>query len=136
MATESFSHAIRLYNSRSCRCYADYSTEAEMSSSGNPAAAPLDPTTRVTTDGSIARSSDPSTDDRASIGQKLKGNLAGAVKGTVGSIQGVTGTISRNKDLEEKGTEKMQEEDQRLAAKRGVPPVGSGQRLTKEDEQL
>ncbi|KAK5072154.1 hypothetical protein LTR51_006639 [Lithohypha guttulata] len=85
----------------------------------------------VITDGSIVQSSDPSTRPDASYTEKLKGNLAGAVKGTVGSLQATTGTVTRNKEMEQKGLDKMQEEDERLGAKRGVMPVGSGQRMTK-----
>lgn len=50
----------------------------------------------------------------------------------MGSLQGATGAMLRNKDMEEKGLEKMQQEDERLAAKKGVMPVGSGQRETTE----
>lgn len=142
MSAGSYSHAVKLYNAR---CYAAYPEANTMSSSGNPTAPPsalsddsrlpLNPTSRVTTDGSVVHSSDPTTNSQASPAQKLKGDVAGAVKGTVGSLQGAAGTMLRNKDLEEKGLEKMQEEDQRLAAKRGLMPVGSGQRLTKEEEQ-
>ncbi|KAI1077802.1 hypothetical protein F5B20DRAFT_550423 [Whalleya microplaca] len=87
----------------------------------------------VTADGSIVTSSDPTTNPKASAGQKLKGDVSGAVSGSIGSVQAATGAILRNKNIEEKGRTKMQEEDERLGAKRGVMPVGSGQRMTKED---
>lgn len=66
------------------------------------------------------------------MGEKLKGDLQGAVQGTIGSLQGATGAMLRNKDMEQKGMDKMQQEDERLAAKRGVMPVGSDQRETTE----
>ncbi|KAI1137520.1 hypothetical protein F5Y05DRAFT_387454 [Hypoxylon sp. FL0543] len=87
--------------------------------------------TNITTDGSVVTSSDPTTNPSAGVGQKLKGDVSGAISGTVGSVQAATGAALRNKELEEKGRTKMQEEDERLAAKRGVMPVGSGQRHTK-----
>lgn len=91
-------------------------------------------TSTVTSDGSIVQSNDPTTAPEASITQKLKGDAAGMAKGTVGSLQAATGATFRNKDMEQKGLNKMQEEDERLGAKRGVMPVGSGQRETKESE--
>lgn len=84
----------------------------------------------VTTEGNIVKSDDPTTRDNASVGEKLKGDVQGAIKGTVGSVQGAVGATIRNKDMEAKGLEKMQEEDQRLGSKRGVMPVGSDQRNT------
>lgn len=98
------------------------STPAETTSSG---------TSRITTDGSIVQSDDPTTRSDASITQKLKGDVSGAVKGTVGSMQAATGATIRSQNLESKGLDKMQEEDKRLGAKRGVMPVGTGQRETK-----
>ena len=92
-----------------------------------------DQTSRVTTDGSIVQSSDPTTAPSASLTQKLKGDAAGAVKGTIGSLEAAAGTAIGNKGIEAKGVEKMQEEDERLGAKRGVMPVGSDQRETKAD---
>jgi hypothetical protein len=141
MATTSYSEAVKLHNSR---CYAAYNDPHPMSSTnrssshreGSNSNSEIRPnrTSRVTTDGSVVQSSDPTTDSRASFSQKLKGNISGAVRGTIGSIQGATGSLMRNKNMEEKGVSKMQDEDQRLAAKRGVMPVGSGQRLTTEEE--
>ncbi|KAJ9654924.1 hypothetical protein H2198_006106 [Neophaeococcomyces mojaviensis] len=87
---------------------------------------------RINTDGNIVTSSDPSVHPDASIAQKLKGDVQGAVKGTVGSLQGATGAMLRNKGMEEKGLEKMHQEDERLGAKAGVMPVGSGTRETTE----
>lgn len=87
----------------------------------------------VTTSGSLVSSDDPSTRPDASVTEKLKGDVQGAVKGTVGSLQASAGTALRNKDMEAKGLEKMQEEDQRLGAKRGVMPVGSDRRNEETD---
>ncbi|KAI1804006.1 hypothetical protein F4811DRAFT_522500 [Daldinia bambusicola] len=89
--------------------------------------------TNVTSDGSVVTSTDPTTNPSAGIGQKLKGDVSGAIHGSVGSVQAATGSILRNKEMEEKGRTKMQEEDERLGAKRGVMPVGSGLRHTKGD---
>ncbi|OTA95909.1 hypothetical protein M434DRAFT_393366 [Hypoxylon sp. CO27-5] len=88
--------------------------------------------TNITNDGSVVTSSDPSTNPSASASQKLKGDVSGAIKGSIGSVQAATGAMLRNKEMEEKGRTKMQEEDERLGAKRGVMPVGSGQRHTTE----
>jgi len=90
-------------------------------------------TSRITSDGSIVESNDPTTQPSASLGQKLKGDVAGAATGTVGSLQAATGAAVRNDGMERKGLDKMQGEDERLGAKRGVMPVGTGQRETKED---
>ncbi|KAI2605372.1 uncharacterized protein GGS25DRAFT_524888 [Hypoxylon fragiforme] len=87
----------------------------------------------VTADGSVVTSTDPTTNPTAPAGQKLKGDVSGAVSGSIGSMQAATGALLRNKEMEEKGRTKMQEEDERLGAKRGVMPVGSGQRHTTAD---
>ncbi|OTB04725.1 hypothetical protein M426DRAFT_320585 [Hypoxylon sp. CI-4A] len=102
--------------------------EAELNSSTSGAG-----NSKITRDGSVVTSSDPTTNPSAGAGQKLKGDVSGAISGSVGSLQAATGTMLRNKGMEEKGRTKMQEEDERLGAKRGVMPVGSGQRHTKED---
>ncbi|KAI0172703.1 hypothetical protein GGR52DRAFT_418244 [Hypoxylon sp. FL1284] len=86
--------------------------------------------TNTMSDGSVVTSTDPTTNPDASMAQKLKGDASGAVKGTVGSMQAAAGAAIRNHGMEEKGRTKMQEEDERLAAKRGHMPVGSGQRHT------
>ncbi|KAI1379237.1 hypothetical protein F4677DRAFT_442964 [Hypoxylon crocopeplum] len=117
-----------------------------MASHGNPtsglereaqvhpsAAAPGAGKSNTISDGSIVTSSDPTTNPSASAGQKLKGDFSGAISGSVGSMQAATGAVLRNKVMEEKGRTKMQEEDERLGAKRGVMPVGSGQRHTTGD---
>lgn len=83
---------------------------------------------RVTTDGNLVQSDDPSTNPNASLGHKLMGDVKGAVRGTMGSLQAATGAALRNKGLEERGLEKMQTEDERLGAKAGVMPVGSSRR--------
>lgn len=79
------------------------------------------------------QSSDPSTNPDASLTHKLTGDVKGAISGTVGSMQAATGAAIRNKGMEEKGLEKMQEEDERLGAKRGVMPVGAERREGTED---
>lgn len=51
------------------------------------------------------------------------------MSGTIGSAQAATGATIRNKAMEEKGFEKMDAEDARLAAKKGGDaPVGSDKR--------
>ncbi|KAI6080906.1 hypothetical protein F4821DRAFT_265428 [Hypoxylon rubiginosum] len=89
----------------------------------------------TTSDGSVVTSADPTTSPSATAGQKLKGDVSGALKGSVGSLQAATGAALRNKGMEEKGRTKMQEEDERLGAKRGHMPVGSDQRHTTVNEQ-
>jgi hypothetical protein len=46
----------------------------------------------------------------------------------VGGIQAAVGTTIRNEAMAEKGFDKMSQEDERLAAKKGSEPVGAGQR--------
>ncbi|KAI1409909.1 hypothetical protein F5Y13DRAFT_169208 [Hypoxylon sp. FL1857] len=89
--------------------------------------------TNVTADGTVVSSSDPTTNPSASAGQKLKGDVSGAISGSIGSVQAVTGAVLRNKEMEEKGRAKMEEEDKRLGAKRGVMPVGSQQRQSTKE---
>jgi len=96
---------------------------------------PQGSTSRVTSDGSIVRSDDPSTHPDASLGSKLKGDIAGAASGTLGSLQAAAGATLRNEAMQNKGLEKMQSEDERLGAKRGVMPVGTGQRETKTEAE-
>ncbi|KAI2602722.1 hypothetical protein GGR54DRAFT_623103 [Hypoxylon sp. NC1633] len=103
--------------------------EAQAHSSTAPGAGK----STVTKDGSVVTSSDPTTHPSAGVGQKLKGDVGGAISGSVGSLQAATGAMLRNKGMEEKGRAKMQEEDERLGAKRGVMPMGSGQRHTTEN---
>lgn len=79
------------------------------------------------------QSDDATTRADASLSQKLSGDFKGAISGTVGGLQAATGAAIRNKGMEEKGLEKMQEEDERLGAKRGVMPVGSDRREGVED---
>lgn len=71
------------------------------------------------------QSADPTTDPHAKTSSKLAGDLKGMVHGVTGSLQAATGTMLRNKNMQDKGFEKMSEEDQRLAAKSGKPPVGT-----------
>lgn len=75
----------------------------------------LDPTTHP----------DPSTHPQAKPTTKLMGDIKGAAHGVVGSVQAATGTVLRNQEMADKGFEKMQDEDARLLAKRGKPPVGT-----------
>ncbi|KAI0886304.1 uncharacterized protein GGS22DRAFT_160524 [Annulohypoxylon maeteangense] len=86
--------------------------------------------TNIASDGSLVSSADPSISASATAGQKLKGDVGGAVSGSIGSMQAAAGAMLRNKGMEEKGMAKMQAEDERLGAKRGIMPVGSGQRHT------
>lgn len=85
-------------------------------------------TSTVTTDGAIVQSADPSTRPDAPLGEKLAGDFKGAVSGTLGSLEAAAGAVLGNKQLQEKGLDKMQDEDERLGSKRGVMPVGSGRR--------
>ncbi|EXJ87710.1 hypothetical protein A1O1_04635 [Capronia coronata CBS 617.96] len=73
-------------------------------------------------------SSDPTTHLQAKPTSKLKGDIKGAAHGVAGSLQAATGTVLRNQGMAEKGFEKMNHEDARLAAKTGKPPVGSDTR--------
>ncbi|KAF2154949.1 hypothetical protein K461DRAFT_276122 [Myriangium duriaei CBS 260.36] len=77
--------------------------------------------------GNTVTSADPTTANDAPASSKLKGDFQGAIQGTVGSIQAATGATIRNKGMEQKGLEKMDQEDARLAA-RGQNPVGSDKR--------
>ena len=85
---------------------------------------------RTDTHGNVVTSSDPTARSDAKPSSKVMGDVKGAVHGTAGSLQAAAGATIRNKEMEEKGLEKMSEEDHRLAAKRGVQPIGSGQRHT------
>ncbi|KAI0121138.1 hypothetical protein BJ170DRAFT_688223 [Xylariales sp. AK1849] len=82
----------------------------------------------VTTSGNIVQSSDPSTRPDATLAQKLKGDVQGALHTATGSVQAAAGATIGNKKMKEEGLLKMQEEDQRIGAKHGVMPVGSGLR--------
>ncbi|CAJ2503741.1 Uu.00g111350.m01.CDS01 [Anthostomella pinea] len=90
-------------------------------------------TTTMTKDGAVVTSTDPSTAPDASIAQKLKGDVSGAVSGSVGSVQAAAGATLRNKNMQEKGLDKMAAEDERLAAKKGSLPVGADKRLEKTE---
>jgi len=61
------------------------------------------------------------------------GDVKGAVHGMTGSLEATTGTLLRNKNMQEKGFEKMNDEDSRLAAKRGETAVGTDTRGTVVD---
>ncbi|KAI1861817.1 hypothetical protein JX265_009320 [Neoarthrinium moseri] len=98
---------------------------------GKPNSADILPdgtSTNVTTKGSTVASNDPSARPDASLAQKLKGDVQGAVHTTVGSVQAAAGAVTRNEKLEQQGFEKMREEDQRIGTKHGVMPVGTGLR--------
>ncbi|KAI0206453.1 hypothetical protein F4808DRAFT_407334 [Astrocystis sublimbata] len=82
----------------------------------------------VTPKGSVIQSADPTTHPDASLGQKLKGDLQGALHGVAGSAQGAVGAMTGNQKMKAEGLHKMQEEDQRLAVKHGAMPLGSGLR--------
>ncbi|KAI0475513.1 hypothetical protein GGR56DRAFT_646246 [Xylariaceae sp. FL0804] len=82
-------------------------------------------TTTTTAGGGVVHSADPSVDPHASAAQKLKGDAAGALSGIAGSAQAAAGAAIRNDAMHDKGLAKMRAEDDRLAAKRGVPPVGA-----------
>ncbi|KAL2397048.1 hypothetical protein ABEF95_000777 [Exophiala dermatitidis] len=69
--------------------------------------------------------SDPTAHPDAKPTSKLVGDIKGAAHGVAGSLQAATGTMLRNDKMAEKGFEKMNDEDARLAAKSGKPPVGS-----------
>jgi hypothetical protein len=90
-------------------------------------------TSTVTTSGAIVHSQDPTTNPNASMGEKLKGDVQGAISGSIGSMQAVIGSMTGNKEMKQNGLDKMSAEDQRLGAKHGVMPVGSGLRETKTD---
>ncbi|KAI0140497.1 hypothetical protein GGR57DRAFT_509419 [Xylariaceae sp. FL1272] len=85
-------------------------------------------TTNVTKSGATVSSTDPSARPDATLGEKLKGDFQGAVNKTVGSLQAATGSATKNEHMQQQGLQKMQEEDQRIGAKHGVMPVGSGLR--------
>lgn len=87
-------------------------------------------TNTIDTHGRIISSDDPTTQKGAKPTEKITGDIKGAVSGTIGSMEAATGAAIRNKRLEEKGFEKMSEEDHRLGAKKGVPPIGSETRNT------
>jgi hypothetical protein len=95
------------------------------STSTSAEALPTDNTTTYT-------STDPTTNPHQKASSKLIGDVKGAASGVAGSLQAATGTVLRNDAMAEKGFEKMSQEDQRLAAKSGKPPVGTEQRSTVE----
>lgn len=85
-------------------------------------------TTNTTTDGATVRTDDASARPDAGLGQKLAGDAKGGVAKATGSLQAAAGAVSNNEKLKQQGLDKMQAEDQRLAAKHGVMPLGSGLR--------
>ena len=90
-------------------------------------------TTQTTdTHGNLITSSDPTTHPDVPGTQKLKGDVQGAISGSVGSAQAAVGAMmgKKGEGIKESGLEKMSEEDARLAAKKGVPTVGSEKRNT------
>ncbi|KIW94012.1 uncharacterized protein Z519_05328 [Cladophialophora bantiana CBS 173.52] len=87
-----------------------------------------DPSKTDTSTTATYTSSDPSTAPHAPSTHKILGDIKGAVHGVTGSIQAATGTMFGQEKLAEKGFDKMTDEDVRLAAKTGKPPVGTEQR--------
>ncbi|KAK8039963.1 hypothetical protein PG993_008374 [Apiospora rasikravindrae] len=85
-------------------------------------------TTNTTTDGSTVRTDDASARPDAGLGQKLAGDAKGGVAKATGSLQAAAGAATNNEKMKQQGLDKMQAEDQRLAAKHGVMPLGSGLR--------
>ncbi|KAK7949152.1 uncharacterized protein PG986_010038 [Apiospora aurea] len=85
-------------------------------------------TTNTTTDGSTVRTDDASARPDAGLGAKLAGDAKGGVAKATGSLQAAAGAATHNEKLKQQGLDKMQAEDQRLAAKHGVMPLGSGLR--------
>lgn len=94
----------------------------------NREAHPDGTTTNTTTDGATVRTDDPSARPDAGLGQKLAGDAKGGVAKATGSLQAAAGAASHNEKLKQQGLDKMQAEDQRLATKHGVMPLGSGLR--------
>lgn len=85
-------------------------------------------TTNTTTDGATVRTDDASARPDAGLGQKLAGDAKGGVAKATGSLQAAAGAATHNEKLKQQGLDKMQAEDQRLATKHGVMPLGSGLR--------
>ncbi|KAK8129273.1 hypothetical protein PG999_001653 [Apiospora kogelbergensis] len=85
-------------------------------------------TTNVTKDGQTVRTADPSARPDAGLGQKLAGDAKGGVAKATGSLQAAAGAATGNEKLKQQGLDKMQGEDQRLAAKHGQMPLGSSLR--------
>ncbi|KAK7920162.1 hypothetical protein PG985_008184 [Apiospora marii] len=84
--------------------------------------------TNTTTDGATVRTDDPSARPDAGLGQKLAGDAKGGVAKATGSLQAAAGAATHNEKLKQQGLDKMQAEDQRLATKHGMMPLGSGLR--------
>ncbi|KAK8086132.1 hypothetical protein PG994_001106 [Apiospora phragmitis] len=94
----------------------------------NREAHPDGTTTNTTTDGATVRTDDASARPDAGLGQKLAGDAKGGVAKATGSLQAAAGAAMGKEPLKQQGLDKMQAEDQRLAAKHGVMPLGSGLR--------
>ncbi|KAK6844322.1 hypothetical protein PG995_014432 [Apiospora arundinis] len=84
--------------------------------------------TNTTKDGQTVRTADPSARPDAGLGQKLAGDAKGGVAKATGSLQAAAGAATHNEKLKQQGLDKMQTEDQRLAAKHGQMPLGSSLR--------
>lgn len=85
-------------------------------------------TANTTSSGDTVATSDPSARPDASLGERLKGDLHGTMNMASGSAQAVAGATMFKPEMQQAGLEKMQAEDQRLGAKHGRLPVGSGLR--------
>ena len=85
-------------------------------------------TANTTSSGDTVTTSDPSARPDASLGERLKGDLHGTMNMAAGSAQAAAGAAIFNPEMRQAGLEKMQAEDQRLGAKHGRLPVGSGLR--------
>lgn len=82
-------------------------------------------TANTTSSGDTVTTSDPSARPDASLGERLKGDVHGAMNMASGSAQAVAGATMFKPEMQQAGLEKMQTEDQRLGAKHGRLPVGS-----------
>jgi len=87
-------------------------------------------TNRITAEGFVVSSSDPTISPTAKPSEKILGDIKGAASGVLGSLEAAAGTVLGNATLQEKGFEKMSAEDHRIGAKSGVMSVGSGMRNT------
>ncbi|KIX99900.1 uncharacterized protein Z520_04537 [Fonsecaea multimorphosa CBS 102226] len=105
-------------------------TDPTLGTSGNGGTTGGSHNTGDTSGKATYTSSDASTAPHAPSTHKILGDIKGAVHGVTGSLQAATGTMFGQKNMAEKGFDKMSDEDARLAAKTGKPPVGTDQRGT------
>lgn len=64
----------------------------------------------------------------ASATTRVAEDVKGAMHGVTGSMQAATGAAIRNQGMTQAGIDKMNEEDNRLAQKRGSVPTGADKR--------